>query len=154
MAKKYMYFLNEERKKVNILKKIIPVLIIFFLLFTSFVVNRISLKNTAVQSIVHDSDYLSTLQNEVFLAEEQRKQEEALLKAQQNRFRNLSSEELDMINHIYAHKEEKKVFLTFDDGPTSNITPQILDILIRQFIKVKIHFLMNLIEQKLHYKEL
>ena len=110
MAKKYMYFLNEERKKFNILKKIIPVLIIFFLLFTSFVLNQRSLKNTAVQSIVHDSDYLSTLQNEVFLAEEQRKQEEALLKAQQNRFRNLSSEELDMINHIYAHKEEKKYF--------------------------------------------
>ena len=147
MAKKYMYFLNEERKKVNILKKIIPVLIIFFLLFTSFVVNRISLKNTAVQSIVHDSDYLGTLQNEVFIAEEKRKQEEALLKAQQNRFRNLSSEELEMINHIYAHKEEKKVFLTFDDGPTSNITPQILDILKRYNVKATFFVLGKQVER-------
>ena len=34
----------------------------------------------------------------------------------------------ETIKNLYF-SEEKQVFLTFDDGPTSNITPQILDIL-------------------------
>ena len=137
MSKRYMYFINEEKRKNNVLKKIIPVLIIVLFLFTSFITNQLLIRKTAMNSIIEDSDRLSTLQNEVFIAEEKRKQEEAMLKAQQNRFRDLSSEELDMINHIYAHKEEKKVFLTFDDGPTSNITPQILDILKRYNVKAE-----------------
>lgn len=147
MSKRYMYFINEEKRKSNVLKKIIPVLIIVLFLLTSFITNHMLMRKTAMNSIIEDSDRLSTLQNEVFIAEEKRKQEEAMLKAQQNRFRNLSSEELDMINHIYAHKEEKKVFLTFDDGPTSNITPQILDILKRYNVKATFFVLGKQVER-------
>lgn len=147
MSKRYMYFINEEKRKNNVLKKIIPVLIIVLFLLTSFITNQLLIRKTAMNSIIEDSDRLSTLQNEVFIAEEKRKQEEAMLKAQQNRFRDLSSEELDMINHIYAHKEEKKVFLTFDDGPTSNITPQILDILKRYNVKATFFVLGKQVER-------
>lgn len=36
---------------------------------------------------------------------------------------------------IYAAQEEKRVFLTFDDGPSKSITPQILDLLGQENIK-------------------
>lgn len=41
----------------------------------------------------------------------------------------LTQEQIDKINNIYSTSEEKRVFLTFDDGPSKTVTPQILDIL-------------------------
>lgn len=40
-----------------------------------------------------------------------------------------------MANIYTSEGEEKEVYLTFDDGPSSNITPQILEILQREEIK-------------------
>lgn len=39
------------------------------------------------------------------------------------------------VNNIYNGKEGKRVFLTFDDGPSKNTTPHILDILKQNDIK-------------------
>ena len=42
---------------------------------------------------------------------------------------------IDMIDNIYNGEEGKRVFLTFDDGPTKEVTPHILDILKEYNIK-------------------
>lgn len=42
---------------------------------------------------------------------------------------------IDEIDNIYNGEEGKRVFLTFDDGPTKEVTPHILDILKKYDIK-------------------
>lgn len=42
---------------------------------------------------------------------------------------------IDTIDNIYNGEEGKRVFLTFDDGPTKEVTPRILDILKEYNIK-------------------
>ena len=44
-------------------------------------------------------------------------------------FAELTDEQYNNIIHIYSQNTEKTVYLTFDDGPTKNITPLILDLL-------------------------
>lgn len=44
-------------------------------------------------------------------------------------------EKLQGMRSIYASQEEKRVFLTFDDGPSKSVTPQILDLLKQEEIK-------------------
>lgn len=46
----------------------------------------------------------------------------------------LTKEQLKAIDNIYDSKE-KVAFLTFDDGPSSNVTPKILDVLKKEDIK-------------------
>lgn len=46
----------------------------------------------------------------------------------------LNDQEIERINHIYK-SDEKRVFLTFDDGPSKSVTPLILDLLKQENIK-------------------
>ncbi len=47
----------------------------------------------------------------------------------------LSEEQYEKITGIYHQTSEKTVYLTFDDGPSENITPLILDLLDKEKIK-------------------
>ena len=53
---------------------------------------------------------------------------------------------INSINNIY-NGEEKRVFLTFDDGPTEEVTPHILDILDKYNIKATFFVLGNRVKQ-------
>ncbi len=46
----------------------------------------------------------------------------------------LTKEQIQAINHIY-NSDEKRAFLTFDDGPSSSVTPKILDTLKKENVK-------------------
>lgn len=50
-------------------------------------------------------------------------------------FSGLNTEELERFDKIYSRSDPKRVFLTFDDGPTSQVTPYILDLLRDEGIK-------------------
>lgn len=50
-------------------------------------------------------------------------------------FSALNSEELERFDKIYSRSDPKRVFLTFDDGPTQQVTPYILDLLKNEGIK-------------------
>lgn len=54
-----------------------------------------------------------------------------------------NEEFIDKINNIYNGTEGKRVFLTFDDGPTTQVTPYILDILDKYNIKATFFVLGN-----------
>lgn len=59
----------------------------------------------------------------------------------------LSEEAKVRIENIYVPQgEEKKAYLTFDDGPSGNVTPQILDILNREGIKATFFLLGSRVE--------
>ena len=47
----------------------------------------------------------------------------------------LSQEQIEKISKIYTANDGKRVFLTFDDGPSKTVTPLILDLLKKENIK-------------------
>ena len=55
----------------------------------------------------------------------------------------LSETQYDNIIHIYRNSPQKTVYLTFDDGPSANITPLILDLLNNENIKATFFVLGN-----------
>lgn len=57
-----------------------------------------------------------------------------------------ASEEADLIEIIADSNQVKRCYLTFDDGPTDNITPQILDVLRRYNIKATFFEVGSMIE--------
>ena len=57
-----------------------------------------------------------------------------------------AQEFIDKINNIYNGEEGKRVFLTFDDGPTQEVTQYILDILDKYNIKATFFVLGNRVE--------
>ncbi len=79
--------------------------------------------------------------------EQQKKEEEEKQKALQKRVeqtnREFTEEEKDRILHIYRSTGEKRVFLTFDDGPSQSVTPLILDVLKQENVKATFFVLGN-----------
>ncbi|MGN0106917.1 MAG: polysaccharide deacetylase family protein [Hominilimicola sp.] len=57
-----------------------------------------------------------------------------------------ASEKNDLLEIIKESGQEKRCYLTFDDGPTENITPQILDVLRRYNVKATFFEVGSLIE--------
>lgn len=55
----------------------------------------------------------------------------------------LTDEQKDNILHIYRSTGEKRVFLTFDDGPSRSVTPLILDLLKQENVKATFFVLGN-----------
>ncbi len=69
-------------------------------------------------------------------AEEIERQEVLLIEQQKALRAKLPTwEKMQGAKSIYTAQEEKRVFLTFDDGPSKSITPQILDLLGQENIK-------------------
>jgi len=63
------------------------------------------------------------------LEEEQRQKELEEQEKISKRYNPLNEEEFDKMNKIYGHSDKKRIFLTFDDGPTKSVTPYILNLL-------------------------
>ena len=73
--------------------------------------------------------------------------EENQNEASKNRLPVYSDEAKNRMDNIYvADSEEKIAYLTFDDGPSSKITPQILEILERENIKATFFVLGSRVE--------
>ncbi len=67
-------------------------------------------------------------------------------KAKESKLPKLTDEAKNQIANIYHHSETKRVFLTFDDGPSKTVTPKILDILKQENIKVTFFLLGSRVE--------
>lgn len=78
-------------------------------------------------------------------AERQRIKAEEELKAKMaNRNVNdFTPEQVEKVKQIYNSSEKKIAYLTFDDGPSTNVTPLILDVLKRENIKATFFVLGN-----------
>ena len=74
-------------------------------------------------------------------------QEQAKLEEEKRKFEPLNEEELQKINDIYKHQDNKRVFLTFDDGPSTSVTPFILDLLKNENIKANFFVLGSKVEK-------
>ncbi len=61
-------------------------------------------------------------------------------------FSGLTTDELQRFDKIYSHSDPKRIFLTFDDGPTPQVTPYILDLLKNENIKASFFVLGTRVE--------
>ena len=120
-----MYDLIIRERKLNKVKVILVALIIVLIILIIFTSIRIVQMYQISKSI---NEY--TLWIEKFNEEKAKRDEEELKK-----FAPLNEEELITFDNIYKHQDNKRVFLTFDDGPSTSVTPYILDLLKQENIK-------------------
>lgn len=138
-----MYQIESVTKRKN--KKKIAMIIIIAILFVMLsIFSAIQLAN-----YLHDEENMAKSENQIEGAaltegeksnqtEEQPKDEnnnaEEQSEKQNNTEGSLTEEQIEAIKHIY-NSDDKRAFLTFDDGPSYSVTPKILDILKKENIK-------------------
>lgn len=132
----YGYEFIEVNPKKNKFKNIFIILIVILILGVSIfggIMLAKYIRNKKIQA-----EEISRQE----LLEEQRKIEEEKRKESLKNSQNLTQEQMQSIENIYI-SEEKRVFLTFDDGPTTTVTPYILDLLKQENIKATFFVLGN-----------
>jgi len=144
-----MYDLINIKPKRNF-KKIsifIILLIILSLIINFFVIKNKKNENTKenreaveVVSQAFELQTNDTNQNEKVAKKEEISSQEIKI------YESLNSEQMQKIESIYKNTEEKRVFLTFDDGPSKTVTPHILDILKNENIKATFFVLGSRVE--------
>lgn len=136
----YNYGLIEVKQKMSKKKIFFYILIVFVILLS--ICGAIMLAK--YQNEKQKEEQL--LQKQAKL-EEERKIEEERLKQELKKAKNenpFTEEQMQAIENIYTLTEgEKRVFLTFDDGPTQAVTPYILDLLKQKNIKATFFVLGN-----------
>lgn len=126
------------KKKLDI-KRIVIVLFLLMLLTGLFIKSlsiikeRSSIKTFKMNISKAYNDVLTQKQEmELLKIKEEQDFREKLLKRNTLDF---NSEQIEKITNIYKTSNKKIAYLTFDDGPSSNVTPLILDILKQEKIK-------------------
>ena len=120
-----MYDLVLKTKKLNKLKVALVILVIILITLITFTSVKIVQMYKVSKNVYQYDLWVNEINNQIAAKEE-------LEKA---RFAPLNEEELERFNNIYKHQDLKRVFLTFDDGPSTSVTPYILDLLAEQNIK-------------------
>lgn len=127
------------KPKLNI-KRVIITIAYFSSIILLIVVISIKAKQTKnLKATIEYANALSQMQNEEEennlqqeAAEQEKKEQEEKMKA---KYAPLTSDEINNMSSIYKHSDTKRVFLTFDDGPSKSVTPFILDLLKQENIK-------------------
>lgn len=133
----YDYEIVEVKQKLNKRRKI------FFTLIALLIIA------IAILGAIVLAKYQSTKQEEKQKIEQEkayREQEEKKQREEAKRLKNeqpFTEEQMQAIENIYSTNGQKRVFLTFDDGPTNAVTPHILDLLKQENIKATFFVLGN-----------
>ena len=126
-----MYDLIVTKKKNNKSKIFIILLIIcvILILFSIVGIKKINMDNNKDMQVAKILDVNINIDTAIKIRQE--KQEKEKLKNKDP----LSQEQIEKISKIYTANDGKRVFLTFDDGPSKTVTPLILDLLKKENIK-------------------
>ena len=139
----YGYEIIPVERKIN-KKKIFFTILIFVIVISLSIYGAIKIIEVNKQKSIEEEQEENQIAEEIRkLGEEQRKKEE---KEKQRKIsileNNFTEEQIQAVENIYE-SEEKRVFLTFDDGPTQSVTPFILDLLKQENIKATFFVLGN-----------
>lgn len=133
-------------KKLNTKKVIALVLILIILV----IIVTLGIIKLIEQNMKKEYELTLRKQQELLAQQELARQQQEELERQQaiQNYINLTSvplteEQQDNILHVYRSTGEKRVFLTFDDGPSNSVTPLILDVLKEQNVKATFFVLGN-----------
>lgn len=137
-----MYDLIVTKKKNNKSKIFIILLIIcvILILFSIVGIKKINMDNNKDIQVAKILDVNINIDTAIKIRQE--KQEKEKLKNKDP----LSQEQIEKISNIYTANDGKRVFLTFDDGPSSNVTPMVLDTLKAENIKATFFLLGSRVE--------
>ena len=126
-----MYDLIVTKEKNNKSKIFIILLIIcvILILFSIVGIKKINMDNNKDIQVAKILDVNINIDTAIKIRQE--KQEKEKLKNKDP----LSQEQIEKISKIYTANDGKRVFLTFDDGPSKTVTPLILDLLKKENIK-------------------
>lgn len=135
-----MDLISIKRKYRNIRNTIISLALIFSLLLIILVLNEVYKKTLIVKT---STQYARQIENikQIAIQQEQIKAEEA----RKEKLPELTETGKQNIKNIYK-SETKRVFLTFDDGPSKNVTASILDILKQENVKASFFVLGSRVE--------
>ena len=128
------YIIEDKKRKLNkrkvIFVSIIFIIIIFIIVITSVKNNNKkqanlnkTVENETKNAIIIDTSEDSNTENTENKSEEK------------HNYSFLTTEELERFDKIYDQTDTKSVYLTFDDGPTNQVTPFILDLLKQENVK-------------------
>ena len=138
-----MDLISIRRKYRNIRNIIIAILLVILSIILIFLMNQIYKK------VMYDKIYMSyqelqeqAQKNEQLIEEQKKAEEEAARKA---KLPNLTEEGKNNFANLYK-SETKRVFLTFDDGPSKTVTPLILDTLKQENVKATFFLLGSRVE--------
>lgn len=132
----YPYNLTVVKPKMNKWKIFIIVLIVIVIILLSIY------GGIKYAQYMNKQKYEEELQKQQEQLEEQKRIEEEKEAKRLKNAKPLTEEQMAKIENIYS-SEEKRVFLTFDDGPTTSVTPLILDLLKQENIKATFFVLGN-----------
>ena len=131
-----MYDLILRTKRLNKIKVALTILVLVLIVLIVFTSIRL-VQMYKVSKNVHAYDlWINEVNAEISAREE----------AEKERYLPLNEQELENFSNIYKHQDNKRVFLTFDDGPSTSVTPYILDLLAQQNIKATFFVLGSKVE--------
>lgn len=133
----YAYETFEVKSKLNKKKIFFCILILLITIALSI---YSAIKSAEYTKQKQENEIVEESNLEEQRKEEERKQEEAKTMKNASPF---TEEQMQAIENIYTVQGEKRVFLTFDDGPTTSVTPYILDLLKQENIKATFFVLGN-----------
>ena len=114
-----------QNKRINKVKVTLVILIFILLIMIVLTIIKIVNAYKVGMNINEYNIWINKINEEQEIKNEEDKQ----------KYAPLSEEELANIDSIYKHQDNKRVFLTFDDGPSTSVTPYILDLLKEENIK-------------------
>lgn len=128
-------------KKLNIKKVALCVGLILMIILAILVGRKLGITNFSYQ-------YTQAIQKQANQLEEERQiaKEEQERIEEEKRKQMLTQEQIANVEGIYS-SEQKRVFLTFDDGPSQAVTPFILDLLKKENIKATFFVLGSRVEK-------
>lgn len=135
-----MDLISIKRKYRNIRNTIISLALIFSLLFIVLVLNEVYKKTLIEETYTVYSKQVKEIQEIAMKLEQERLEEERKAKLPE-----LTEQGIQNIQNIYK-SETKRVFLTFDDGPSKNVTTSILDVLKQENVKASFFLLGSRVE--------
>lgn len=135
-----MDLISIKRKYRNIRNTIISLALICLLLFIILVLNEVYKRSLIEKTSTEYAKQIERIQEMAIKLEQERLEEERKAKLPE-----LTEEGKQNIQKIYK-SETKRVFLTFDDGPSKNVTVSILDVLKQENVKATFFVLGSRVE--------
>lgn len=134
-----------KESKLNIERIVLVLLILFIVIFIlKMVIENHKLSEMKKADVQYSAELALKQQKK---NEEKQNQIKEAEEKKQRKYASLNNEELTKISNIYKHSDVKRVFLTFDDGPTKQVTPYILNLLKSENIKANFFVIGTKVEQ-------
>lgn len=131
--------------RLNTKRIILVFLILFVVIFTlKIFINNYKINEMKRADVKFSENLMNIQRKEEEEAEKQIKEEN---EKREKKYEPLNEEELDKVSKIYRHSDVKRVFLTFDDGPTKQVTPYILNLLKNEGIKANFFVIGTKVEE-------